>query len=190
MGIKARVDRLHAASGAGEAAEDQRHRRRVFRERKALLLYFLEALPGEMKDTPEVESALLEWIEPLLIHGHLGEDAPLLARMVGVLQFHGWIPARLPAKWVESCLAHPAADWSASCETCGLHHPAGRVEWVDCQPVHHEPHHPTCTYCHGPVKHLGYFQKHNARWPTPTNPGAFILAGGDPAAFDPLRKQT
>jgi hypothetical protein len=189
MSLKHRVARLHAESGAGEAAEERRHRRRVFRERRAVLLYFLEALPEPLKDAAEVEAALLDWIEPLLLQGIIGEDAPLLARMASTLNYHGWIPKPLPVAWVESCLAHPAAEWANGCERCGLYHPTGKVEWVDCQPVHHAPQHPVCLHCGGTVSHLGFFKTHNARWPTPTNPGAFILAGGDLAEFDPMRKQ-
>lgn len=75
------------------------------------------------------------------------------------------------------------------CANCGLLHPSGGIEWKDCQPVYLPPHSPTCLHCGEPRGQDSYYQRHQRNHPYPVlGLGKFLLSGGDPNDFDPLRK--
>jgi hypothetical protein len=195
--IKARVDRLHRG-GLGEKARLKRHWERRFAEKEAAFLYFLSAFTEEFWPTEAGEKAwgqIKPWLVEIHHQSYLGGDAPLVARLACVADWHGWFPSPLPAAWVRAVLDHPTAE-KADCPNCGLIHPSGGYTWKDCRPVFAPPHSPHCLHCgeamgevaYGEVAQ-GYYQRHNARHPYPAiGLGKFLLKGGDPNQFDPLRK--
>lgn len=190
MSLKARVDRLWKESGASDRAAEERHWLRRHRELKTTLLHFLAAMPTEW-DGNRVWATIAgreEWLDGIVLgQCRVPEDAPFIARVVRGFDYHGWFPSPLPAAWVELAFSLPDGDVYQHCEDCGLPHP-GEPTYLG--PVYR----PAvavvddCLHCGGTVSGLGYFRKHNARWPTPTALGEFLLKGGDPNDFDPLRK--
>ena len=190
MSLKARIDRLYKESGAAEEALRRAHLTRRAAQYRAVLLHFLRAIPPECGT--EAEAVFTDALIERFVHaGWVAEDAPLLARAASSFNFHGWYPSPLPGEWVACAVAHPAAglDW---CTACGFAHPSGGHEWKDGQKVYAAPRFTSCLHCGAEVsdRPLAYFFTHNSRHPWGDDClGEILLAGRDPAAFDPKRNQ-
>jgi len=194
--IKGRVKRL-ASGPLGEKVRQKRRAERRDQESRAAFLYFMNAFTKEI-DTEDLDDKVWAVIEPWFwqIHDwpYLPKEAPLLARLACDAKDEGWFPSPLPAAWVRAVLDNPTAE-EVDCGRCGLQHPSGGYSWKDCRPVFAPPFFPNCLHCGEPMGEVeygkvaeDYYRRHNRSHPYPElTLGRFLLKGGDPNQFDPLR---